>query len=207
MSKNHIFSKSINIIRDHQYEYKPSQQSGQKEQSRKESEEENGNIRSTQIMKKPISKKVIMIQNTGQSGRVQSQQVNKKKGILNITKKDEQQVKQNGSYSIFIRNLKEYTNQQDLRELIDDDSNILGVSINNKQATITFSNQVSAENAIEQINNSKDKNQEWRAVPNFKQNDKVIVIGQYSDRNRSKDDGRLRMDVKESIFDRIQIKK
>ncbi|CAD8096338.1 unnamed protein product [Paramecium sonneborni] len=207
MNKNHIFSKSINIIRDHQYEYKPSQQSGQKEQSRKDSEEESGNVRSTQILKKPISKKVIVIQNTGQSGRVQSQQVNKKKGILNITKKEEQQIKQDGSYSIFIRNLKENTKQQDLRELIDDDQNILGVSINNKQATITFSNQESAENAIEQINNSKDKNQEMRAVPNFKQNDKVIVIGQYSDKNRSKDDGRLRMDVKESIFDRIQIKK
>ncbi|CAD8066498.1 unnamed protein product [Paramecium primaurelia] len=201
MNKNHIFSKSINIIRDHQQEYKPSQQSGQKQQNRKESEEENDNVHSTQIQRKAISKKVIMIQNTGQSGRVQTQQINKKKGILNITKKDEQQIKQNGSYSIFIRNLKENTNQNDLRELIDDDTNILGISINNKQATITFSNQTSAENAIEFINN---KNLEMKAVPNFKQNDKVIVIGQYSERNR---DGKLRMDVKESIFDRIQIKK
>ncbi|CAK59049.1 unnamed protein product (macronuclear) [Paramecium tetraurelia] len=204
MSKNHIFSKSINIIRDHQYEYKPSQQSGQKQEGRRESEEEIGNVHSTQIQKKAISKKVIMIQNSGQSGRLQPQQVNKRKGILNITKKDEQQVKQGGSYSIFIRNLKENTSQQDLREVIDDDANILGVSINNKQATITFSNQAAAENAIELINNCKERNSEMRAVPNFKQNDKVIVIGQHSDKNK---DGRLRMDARESIFDRIQIKK
>ncbi|CAD8054657.1 unnamed protein product [Paramecium primaurelia] len=213
MKKNQIFSKSINIIRDRQQEYKPSQHSASK--SKQESDEENGKMYSSQIMKKDIRKQVIKIQNHGhqqyQANVQVHQQQPKKNGILNISRKDQQQQhqqqpKSTGSFPIFIRNIREGSTQNELKQLINDDSNILGIQINNKQATITFSNQQSADQAIELINNYKEKGYQMSAVPNYQQSSKVIVLGQFQSGRGSKDDGRLRMDVKESIFDRIQTK-
>ncbi|CAK70608.1 unnamed protein product (macronuclear) [Paramecium tetraurelia] len=43
------------------------------------------------------------------------------------------------------------------------------------------------------------------AVPNYQQSSKVIVLGQYQSGRGFKEEGRLRMDAKESIFERIQI--
>ncbi|CAD8147117.1 unnamed protein product [Paramecium octaurelia] len=210
MKKNQIFSKSINIIRDRQQEYKPSQHSASK--SKQESDEENGKMYSAQIMKKDIRKQVIKIQNHGHqqySANTQlHQQQPKKNGILNISRKDQQQQhpKSKGSFPIFIRNIREGSTQSDLKQLINDDANILGVQINAKQATITFSNQQSADQAIELINNYKEKGYQMSAVPNYQQSGKVIVLGQYQSGRGFKDEGRLRMDGKESIFDRLQTK-
>ncbi|CAD8096854.1 unnamed protein product [Paramecium sonneborni] len=210
MKKNQIFTKSINIIRDHKYEYRPSQQSASK--SQQESDEENEKMYSSQIMKKDIRKKIIKIENHNQQGNVQTHhQQPKKKQILNISKGEtkqqhQQQPKREGSFPIFIRNLKEGFTSNELKQIIDDDSNILGIQINNKQATVTFSNQYSADKAIECINNYKEKGYQMSAVANYQQSSKVIVLGQFQQGRGLKEDGRLRMDTKESIFDRIQTK-
>ncbi|CAD8171971.1 unnamed protein product [Paramecium octaurelia] len=209
MKKNQIFSKSINIIRDHQQEYKPSQQSASK--SKQESDEENGNMYASKIMKKDIRKQIIKIKNHSHQGNMQiHQQQPKKHGILNITKgesKKQIQQKPTGSFPIFIRNIKEGSTSSELKQLINDDSSILGIQINNKQGTITFSNQQSADQAIELINNYKENGHQMSAVPNYQQSNKVIVLGQFQSGRGFKEDGRLRMDAKESIFDRIQTKK